>query len=220
MGREEHIKNPSIVAIDSNVFISLVRISSNYHAKPKQQGFNENLRIMKRKCESGTLKLVILPSVFAEIYPRLNNKETDFLREHCLVLEPDNEKAYSKECYELAKSYVREGIMKGEKGNPSMDAIIMAEATVAGLNLVTNNSRDFLAYEKNDKNRRKDCKDKSQRATDIAKFNKKEGFVFKTKKGETYSPKPYSSSQYVMFFKTTGAFDMREKYSGVKFYGG
>ena len=108
-------------------------------------------------------------------------------------------------------------VMKSENGKPTMDAVIMAEATISGLNLVTNNSRDFLSYEKGENKRKYDRRDVSPRASDIAKLNKKLGYIYETKKLERFTPKPLSPSQYVMWFKDSGAFGMRESYPGVDF---
>lgn len=214
-------QNPDIVAIDSNVFITLAKISTDF-VKKKNRGaeFTEKIRIMKRKCVGKTLKFVILPSVLKEIYPTLSKKEAAFLNEYCLILDPKDKKRFAKMSYELAETYCDAGVMKSKDGKPTMDAIIMAEATISGLNLVTNNSRDFLSYEKAEMKQRTDKKDKSPRATDIAKLNKKLGYVYETKKLEKFTPKPFSSSQYVNWYKDTGAFGMREDYPGIEFIGG
>lgn len=195
----------SYVAIDTNVFIELSHISVDYVPKKKDAGFRNILRSIKRLNRSGHVKFVITPTVLAEIMrvgkdikPSVRQRELDFLKEHCLVYTPENEADFATKTYNLASDYLEAGVMQVRKRNNFGDALIMAEASLLGLNLLTMNSSDFSYYDDEYGNKRK----KHHRANDIMQLNKNKKLSYTTMAGMRVTPRPYLPEEFIELFKS------------------
>ena len=210
------IRKQQIVAIDTNIFIRATQVGLDEEVDDSK-GYFKRMQIIKRKAANGSLKLVILPQVFSEITAgKLTADERDLLQNYCTILSPKDPDEYARKVKELADKYVKSGVMKTENGKPTQDVIIMAQATVAGLNLISDNFVDFYLYR---------CgkvdfeKDESRRAKDIQNINEKMGYSFTTITGDDFVPRPYTSKEYVNIFKDVNLFNIRNKYEGFEMFG-
>lgn len=205
----------TIVAVDTNLFFELVSKDENYVPQKKSKnGFYNTIRSMKRKCINGSLKIVILPQVWEEIKENLDNREKEFLQKYCLIVEPKNPEEYAKKVAKLATTYVKTGAMndENENGSATSDAIIMAQSSVAGLNLVTCNYKHFLFYgAKNPKKQKID----RERADDIEEINSKFGLHFVMNNGEQFVPRPHSPAEYFELYRG-GNFYEQESYEDIE----
>ena len=195
----------SYVVIDTNVFIELSHISVDYVPKKRDAGFRHILRSIKRLNRSGHVKFVITPTVLAEIMrvnkdikPSARQRELDFLKEHCLVYKPEDEADFAAKTYNLASDYLESGVMQVRKKNNYGDSLIMAEASLLGLNLLTMNSRDFSFYDDECGGKRK----KNHRANDIMELNKRKKLSYTTMAGMRVTPRPYSPEEFMELFKS------------------
>ena len=185
------------VAIDTNIIILMAAIDENFeHKREAHKGFKEHIRVMKRKAINGSLQLVITPTVLNEISKKLTPKERHFLQDHCYVVNPADKQKYAYDSMKLGIEYIRSGVMQKENCSAS-DALIMAESTVCGLNLVTGNTHHFIDYEPGEVEKTHS----TSRAEDIQNLNKKAGFVFVNDKNETVVPRPCTPEYYFEHFK-------------------
>lgn len=192
----------TVVAVDTNVFFALVSTNENYTPKKgDKNGFYNTIRSLKRKCINGSLKIAILPQVFDEIKENLDNREREFLKEHCVFVEPKDSSKYTQKVVKVALNYIRNGVMEDENENglPTSDAIIMAQASVVGLNLVTSNHKHFLYYSNFMHKKRREVV--RTRAEDIEEINSRHGLYFEMKNGETFVPRPYSPAEYFELYR-------------------
>lgn len=207
----------TIVAVDTNLFFELVSKNENYvPSKKDKNGFYNTVRSMKRKCMNGSLKIVILPQVWEEIKDNLDNREKEFLQKYCLMLEPKDPVAYAEKVAKLATTYVKTGAMndENENGSATSDAIIMAQSSVAGLNLVTCNYKHFLYYFLSTKKKMQQVD--RERADDIEEINSKFGLHFVMNNGEQFVPRPHSPAEYFELYRG-GNFYEQESYADVEF---
>ena len=205
----------TVIAVDSNVFFAIVSTNENYIPKKSDKnGFYNTIRSLKRKCINGSLKIAILPQVFEEIKDNLDHREKEFLEKHCVFVEPKNKADFAKKSVILALDYIRKGAMEDENENglPSSDAIIMAQSSVAGLNLVTSNHKHFLYYSKFINKHKKEVV--RTRADDIEEINSRHGFYFEMKNGETFVPRPYSPAEYFELYRN-GPFYEQKNYDDI-----
>ena len=206
----------TIVAVDTNLFFELVSKNENYvPTKKGQNGFYNTIRSMKRKCINGSLKIIIVPQVWEEIKDNLDNREKEFLQNYCLFLEPKNPEDFAEKTARLATSYIKTGVMKDENGDGSLssDAIIMAQSSIAGLNLVTCNYKHFLYYFSSSK--KKNQQHGRERADDIEEINSKFGLYFVMNNGESFVPRPHSPAEYFELYRD-GNFYEQENYENVE----
>ena len=171
-----------LVALDTNVFIDM---SHGANQKRPSSGsiFYSKIMEIKDKAEKGLVKFVITPSVFGELSVHgLSQVEKDFINKYCYILKPKNPEEFARKVVELSNEYIRSGKMAGTS-KPFGDAKIMAECAVAGLNVLTNNYRDFIIYyEDKDRYKHDGYGDIIPRAnynernnpTDVTHFNKNE----------------------------------------------
>lgn len=132
-----------LVAIDTNVFIDM---SHHMRDNKKVTGFYGKIREIRLKAEQGQIRFVITPSVLSELAVHgLSPIEVEFIKKYCVILEPKDKQAFAKEAVSLSREYIRSGAMK-PSNTPWGDALIMAESTIAGLNILTNNYKDFVVY--------------------------------------------------------------------------
>lgn len=185
------------VAVDTNILILMSAIDENFEPKRgKDSGFKDKIRIMKRKAINGSLQLVVTPTVLNEISKKITQKEQKFLQNYCYVVNPTDKQKYAFESMKLGIEYIRSGVMQKENGCAS-DALIMAESTVCGLNLVTGNTHHFIDYEPGEVEKGHS----TSRAEDIQNLNKKLGYVFVNGKKERIVPKPCTPEYYFENFK-------------------
>lgn len=139
-----------LVAIDSNVFIDLAGEWVGHRADVREvtDNFYDRLAFLRKMVERGKLKLVITPTTFRELTSHgLPHNEQKFMEKYCILMQPKDKVAFARQVNRLMSMYVKSGIMPVGKKHPYGDAMIMAEATIAGLNLLTNNYRDFILFE-------------------------------------------------------------------------
>lgn len=194
----------SYAALDTNVFISMASVGTEIGPDCKKQGFYGKIRDMKRLAQAGHLKFVITPSVLSEIArqkremnPKIREKEIQFLKDYCYVYIPENEDDFVAETYKLAKIYIDSAVMKSEDKR-FMDALIMAESSILGINLISNNVRDFSYYMEDSYVDRV----KAKRAKDIQRINEKNGYMYHTTDGQKIVPRPYTSEEFLNLFRT------------------
>lgn len=204
----------SYVALDTNVFISIASVNSEIGPDCKRGGFYSKIRDMKRLAEAGHLKFVITPGVFVEILkqkrnmnPKIRDKEMKFLEEYCQVYTPKDMTEFYNEVYKLAKHYIDSGVMKNEEKRFA-DAMIMAEASFLGLNLISNNVKDFSYYTEDSVADRS----KARRSKDIQRINEKNGYIFHNTDGLKIVPRPYTSDEFLELFRS-GLFLGRPNFS-------
>lgn len=205
----------TIAAVDSNVFFMLA--SSNETNIPKKKdkfGFYNTIRSLKRKCMNGSLKIAILPQVWDEIKENLDNREREFLENYCFFVEPKNSEDFASKTAKLAYDYIKSGVMDDENGNktPTSDAIIMAQSSISGLNLITSNQKHFLFYFHGLKGKKKDVV--RDRADDIEKINSRHGLYFEMNNGTHFVPRPHSPAEFFELFKG-GYFYEQNEYSEI-----
>lgn len=190
--------NCKLVAIDTNVFIDLshMRHGEDYkYRKGKEARFFENMYNLKRMAETGQVKFVILPTVFKELSVHgMSENEKAFFNKNCVLYEPVNKIEFSRQVAEITRKYIEQGVMKRSK-TPFGDAIIMAESAVSGINILTNNLKDFILYDPDmyteDKlgdivpSQRYFEYDEEQIPSDISKFNEEGVFAFLAYKQRT-----------------------------------
>lgn len=205
----------TIVAVDTNVFFAIVSTNENFKPKKSDKnGFYNTIRSLKRKCINGSLKIAILPQVFEEIKDNLDSREREFLENYCVFVEPKNKADFAKKSVVLALDYIRKEAMEDENENGFLtsDAIIMAQASVSGLNLVTSNHKHFLYYSKFINKKKKEVV--RTRADDIEEINSRHGLYFEMKNGDTFVPRPYSPAEYFELYKN-GPFYEQGKYDEI-----
>lgn len=196
--RYEKVKHdPSIVAIDTNVFISLAAVDAYYEPKDRSKaGFLQTVRDMKRLAITGNLKFIITPTVLYEINKKLSDEEKKFLDEYCYIFIPKHPEDYSLAVTNLSKQYIQRGVMRADKNHvPERDAEIMAEATVLGVNLITNNFTDFKNYDK------EEHKKSGARSTDIETVNERLDYAIDVNNMKII-PRPYTSYEYLINFRS------------------
>lgn len=139
---------PRLVAIDTNVFIDLLCASGAIKKKKNCNCFSSKLRDTLSLIERGEFKVVITPTVLSELCVgnHFSKKEVDFLQKYCVMLTPKDPVSFAKNVLKLSEAYTNYGVMDYDNGGVSNDARIMAECTLAGVSLLTNNYRDFIIY--------------------------------------------------------------------------
>ena len=205
----------TIAAVDSNVFFMLASSNETYLPKKKDKnGFYNTIRSLKRKCMNGSLKIAILPQVWKEIEANMDNREREFLKNYCFFIEPKNIEEYATKVAKLAHDYIKSGVMEDEDKNLSItaDAIIMAQSSIAGLNLITSNQKHFLYYDHGIKKNKKEVI--RNRADDIEKINSRHGLYFEMNNGVSFVPRPCSPAEYFELFKG-GPFYEQENYEDI-----
>lgn len=193
----------SVVALDTNAFITLSRLDENFNSKHGQNfGFRQACRDIKRMAANGHVKFIITPMVYHELQQGWEKagvtyeKEQEFLKRFCFVYKPKDEKDYARKVTSLAYHYVHNGAMRAEdKTKPMKDAIIMAEASVLGVSLITNNVKDFTNYDRSRK--QKDGK----RMEDIRRINDLRNYSYFID-SEKFTPAPYTSHQFLQVFRS------------------
>lgn len=231
----------SVIAIDTSIFIPIAQINPTLEPGQKKQGFYQSIRDMKRLAMTGKLKFVITPSVLKEIVygwekkklsPSAIKNEEQFIRDYCYIYEPKNPEQFAKETLNLACAYIKKGLMSRDKDKePLTDAIVLAESTILGLNLVSANYTDFENYIKESQLKfsrlteedklinKNQSHEQGARAEEIEKFNERHGFV-SFNGSENVALRPYSSSEFWKYFRSRlGAFrgpvDIREKIKSI-----
>ena len=191
----------SIVAIDTNAFITMSRLDENFSSKHGAKfGFKQSCRDIKRMAANEHVKFIITPTVYFEIKQGwakegfTTQKEKDFLEKYCFVYEPKNADAYARKVSALAYQYIQKNAMNNDGGKPMRDALIMAEATILGLSLITNNVRDFTNYNPS----RKQASGK--RMSDIQHINEARNYSYYIE-GIKFVPAPYTSFQFLELFR-------------------
>ena len=147
--------------------------------------------------KGGKVKVYVVPTVYRQI--NTNEESTmEFVSNYCTVVKvKDSEYSdFKRAKLELADKYCSERKMKFEYSAyldrivPSSDAIIMAEASILGLQLVTANEKDFIHY---------DVKSKDYKRTNaIENINIESGYVFISNAGRPTSVHPSSLSSLVV----------------------
>ena len=100
--------------------------------------------------------------------------------------------------------------MEDENKNkmPTNDAIIMAQSTVAGFNLVTCNHKHFLFYLTRVKH--KDRENFRKRADDIEEINSAYGYYYVMNNGEIFVPRPCSPAEYFELYRGGNFYELSE----------
>ena len=202
----------TIVAVDTNTFLDMVQTNENFVPKKgAKTGYYNTIRSLKRKCINGSLKIVILPQVWEEIKENLDNREKEFLQNYCLFLKPKDPAKYAAEVAKLAFSYVKTGVMNDKDKNEEIasDAVIMAQCSAAGINLITGNRRHFLFYEENDRRKRRKAVIRD-RADDIQDINSRHGKYFEMKNGKSFIPRPYSPAEFFELYRDGEFYEQKE----------
>ena len=149
------------------------------------------------------LQVYLTPSVFMESLEIYKNADEGFLK-HFTVINVPNEKfdSYKKARNALADKYCEEGAMKSkyngynDRVEPETDAVIMAEASMAGLVFVTANVKHFiddLSMTEGGKYRR---------ANIIERVNNEMGYYFFDNYGKWKSVRPFSVESYYAGLRT------------------
>lgn len=185
----------SIVAIDSNVFIEMAKLDADFEPKHRKNcGFKQTVRDMKRMAVNGHIKFVIVPSVFSEIKDFLTEKENEFLDKYCYIYCPSDPVNFALAVNSLANKYIKTDTMRSVDNHPMKDALIMAESTVLGLSLVTNNVKDFTNYDRYRKEK------SGKRMMDISRINDRMGYSLFID-NQKIVPAPYTSFEYLQNFR-------------------
>lgn len=148
--QKNHQKISRLVAIDSNVFIDLSSEMAGHRQdiNTVTNNFYDRLAVIRKLAEKGKLRFIITPTVLQEITSHgFKPNELRFMQKYCYVLQPKDKVEFAKKVSKLMHTYVSTGIMPVGRRHPYGDAMIMAEATIAGVNLLTNNYRDFIVFE-------------------------------------------------------------------------
>lgn len=101
-----------------------------------------------------------------------------------------------------------------ENGMATSDAIIMAQSSIAGLNLLTCNYKHFLYYEKFLNKHKKSTH--RLRADEIEQVNSKNGLYFTMHNGTTFVPRPCSPAEYFELYRGGNFYEL-EEYENVDF---
>ncbi len=201
---------PSVVAIDSNVFIEMAKLDADFKPKHRKNcGFKQTVRDMKRMAVNGHIKFIILPSVFSEIITGLTEKEEQFLNDYCYIYNPKNPEDFALKVANIANIYTSTSTMRSKDKHPMKDALIMAEATVAGLSLITNNVKDFTNYDKYRKEK------SGERMRDIRSLNDGLGFACFIDERKII-PAPYTSFEFLQIFRDKQFVVDNEFYKAIK----
>lgn len=187
----------SVVALDTNTFISMAKLDPNVNFQHGvKMGFNQSCRDIRRMAANGHVKFIITPTVLAEIMRGLTEKEKQFLDEYCFIYLPKDEELFARQTYALARQYTSTSTMRAEleNGQPTKDALIMAEATILGLSLVTNNVKDFTNY---DHHRHEKS---GKRTMDITHINDRMGYAYYLGE-QKIIPTPYTSFEFLQNFR-------------------
>lgn len=196
---------PSVVAIDSNVFIEMAKLDADFQPKHRRDcGFKQTVRDMKRMAVNGHIKFIIMPTVFSEIVKGLTEKEQQFMNDFCYIYNPSDPSEFVLKVLNIANVYTSTSTMRSEGGHPMKDAIIMAETTVAGLSLVTNNVKDFTNYDKYRKEK------SGKRMRDIRSLNDGLGYAYFVD-GQKIVPTSYTSFEFLQNFRN-GQFVVDDKF--------
>ena len=204
----------TVVAVDTNLFLLLARKNINQPEKKGKgkgkNGFFHTIKSLKLKCVNGSLKIVILPQVWEEIKERLTQKEKDFLENYCVFLEPKNAEEFATQATKLAFTYLKKGVMEqeGESGQITSDAIIMAQSSIAGINLLTCNYKHFLYYENHLNEKKK--KTYRLRADDIEAINSQFGLYFAMHNESVFVPRPCSPAEYFELYRGGNFYELEE----------
>lgn len=186
---------PSVVALDTNAFITMAALDVDFDSKHGVKiGFKQSCRDIKRMARNGHIKFVITPTAFAEIANGLKEKEKDFLQNYCYIYTPENPKEFALDVYNLAVQYMQTDTMRSEGGRPTKDALIMAESTILGLSLISNNVKDFKDYDRYRKEK------KGKRKLDIMHVNDRMGYSYEID-GQKIVPAPQTSFEYLQLFR-------------------
>lgn len=202
---------PSVIALDTNTFITIANLDPEVNFKHGQKvGFNQSCRDIRRMAENGNIKFIITPTAFAEILVGLKPKEKEFLDRFCFIYKPKDEEKFARKVYELARQYTSTSTMRTELENrqPTKDALIMAEATILGLSLITNNVKDFTNY---DRHRHEKS---GKRTLDIAHINDRMGYSFKVN-DKKLVPMPCTSFEYLQNFREKNFIAKPEVYDAI-----
>lgn len=146
-------ENCKLVAIDTNIFIDLSHMNDSEvyaHRRGHQAKFVENMYKLKLLAKSGEYKFVIMPGVLRELNAHgMSEKEKEFMEKYCVYYEPIDKAEFARESVYLARKYISSGAMK-ESSAPVGDALIMAQASLAGINILTNNYKDFVIFNRSE----------------------------------------------------------------------
>lgn len=191
-------ENCTLIAIDTNIFIDLSHMNESdvyAHRRGHQAKFVETMYKLKLLAESGKYKFVIMPGVFRELNVHgMSEKEKEFMSKYCVYYEPVDKAEFARESVYLARKYISSGAMK-ESDAPVGDALIMAQASLAGINILTNNYKDFVIFNRSEFNtdaygdivpdtRIYDYEEDNV-PTDVTKFNEENLFAFLAYKQRT-----------------------------------
>lgn len=139
-----------LVAIDTNVFLDMAHSMAGkmQNTDILTTNFYDRLAKIRNRADQDLIKFVISPTVLDELLNHgLSKSEHLFMKKYCLVLQPKNKEKYARLVNELAREYIKSGVLTMGKGkNRFNDSFVLAESTIAGLNLLTNNIRDFIIY--------------------------------------------------------------------------
>lgn len=162
-------------------------------------GFLQSIEYINKLVKKSILKLYITPKTRYEVEHLL---DTEYCKNYVNVIkikDEDYPDFYDKRNH-LARTYVKLGAMEqtfnttSKKFQPSNDAYIVAEATVVGLDLITENQIHFIhAY---------DDKNDFERQTKIRRINYFSGYVYQSRNGKTFAPSPMSMAAAAKQIKT------------------
>lgn len=195
--KNESDYRPSVIAVDTDLLIRLSMSDPDYRSEYRNHdSYGELCRNMLRMERNGHLKFIVLPKTLSEINYKKIPAERRFLREHCYIYEPANDKRFAVRVGKLASQLVKNGIMDAEfNGKPNSDAISISEAGVAGLNFVTCNIKHFIDYE-----------DErmivgNERKRDIQEYNRKMGNVVHGVGGVENVPTAYTPLDFFRSYR-------------------
>lgn len=196
-GKETKQYKPSVIALDTNTFITMANLDPEQNVKHGVKiGFKQSCRDIRRMAANGHVKFIITPTALAEIMRGLTEKEKTFLNGYCFIYNPADEELFALQTYALARQYTSASIMRGEKedGKPTKDALIMAESTIIGLSLLTNNVKDFTNYDRHRHER------SGQRMLDITHINNRMPYAYYIGE-QKIVPAPYTSYEFLRTFR-------------------
>lgn len=139
------MNTPKKVVLDTNVVINMAKLSE----KKLQDKSNPFARLFQLK-ERGEIEFVITPQVLIEVVRghHIDNGRTErFINKHCTLKQFTSEQINT--CVDLALEYGYANAIPNAKSTTARnfdDALILAQATVLGLTLITDNTRHFKNF--------------------------------------------------------------------------
>ena len=190
------MNKPKKIVLDTNVVINIAKLGE----KKLQDKSNPFARLFQMK-QRGEVEFIITPQVLIEVVRghHIDNGRTErFINKHCTLKQFTQEELNT--CLDLALEFGYAGAIPNAKtvtsGNFD-DALILAQATVLGLTLVTDNTRHFKNFMTMQQVRQ------DQGYNKYLKVETTKGFLkwwdFKTNKTKHTQNKNYKSIPHVIF---------------------